>query len=46
MHDKVEKFEDLEVWKEGMSLASVVYKSVKALRDYSLRDQIVCRMGC
>lgn len=41
---KVERFEDLEVWKESRVLVSMVYAAVKekgALRrDYRFRDQI------
>ena len=36
----VTKFEDLEVWKESMKLASCVYKEFKSVRDYGLRDQV------
>ena len=37
---KVEKFENLEVWKEGMQLALNLYKMLKDCRDYWLRDQM------
>jgi len=40
MTGKVGKFEDLEVWKEGMRLASKVYQALSACRDYGLRDQM------
>jgi len=40
MGGKIEKFEDLEVWKEGMRLAEKVYKSLKDCRDFGLRDQM------
>lgn len=43
---KVEKFEDLEVWKEGMQLALNLYQILRDCRDYGLRDQMqraVCR---
>ena len=36
----IHKFEDLEVWKEGMRLASDVYKSLKNSKDFGLRDQM------
>lgn len=37
---KVEKFEDLEVWKEGMRLAQNLYQTLRDCRDYGLRDQM------
>jgi len=36
----VEKFEDLEVWKQSMNLSVHVYKVLKDCRDFGLRDQI------
>ena len=39
---KVEKFEDLKVWQEALSLAIQVYKTFADCRDYSLKDQM-CR---
>jgi len=38
--DKIEKFEDLNVWKEGVRLSVGIYKALKYCKDYSLRDQI------
>jgi four helix bundle protein len=37
---KIEKFEDLEVWKEAMRLTSEIYNNFKTLSDYGFRDQI------
>jgi four helix bundle protein len=41
---KVEKFEDLEVWREARGLVSEVYQAAKQnrelARDYRFRDQI------
>lgn len=37
---KVEKFEDLEVWKEGLQLALSLYQLLRDCRDYGLRDQM------
>ncbi len=37
---KIEKFEDLKVWKDSMRLASDIYKTFKDLHDYGFRDQI------
>ena len=37
---KIQKFEDLEVWKEGVRLSVEIYKSLGGCKDYSLRDQI------
>ncbi|MGQ9569395.1 MAG: four helix bundle protein [Thermodesulfovibrionales bacterium] len=40
---KIERFEDLECWKEARILANMVYKAInsseKFKRDYRLRDQ-------
>jgi four helix bundle protein len=40
---KIERFEDLECWKEARMLANMVYKAInsseKFKRDYRLRDQ-------
>ena len=40
MGEKVGKFEDLEVWKEGMRLAVKIYRVLNTCRDYGLRDQM------
>jgi four helix bundle protein len=40
MEDKIQKFEDLKVWKESMQLAYKLYTILKDCNDYSLRDQI------
>ena len=41
---KVERFEDLEVWKEARGLVSMVYQAAKENgaigKDYRFRDQI------
>ncbi len=37
---KFEKFEDLEVWQEGMRMIINIYTSLADCKDYSLRDQI------
>lgn len=39
---KVERFEDLKVWQDGLSLSIQIYKTFAECRDYGLRDQI-CR---
>jgi four helix bundle protein len=39
---KVEKFEDLKVWQEALSLAIQVYKTFASCKDFALRDQM-CR---
>ncbi len=36
----VSRFEDLEVWKEGMRLAVKIYKGLSGCGDYGLRDQM------
>ena len=40
MTGKIEKFEDLNVGKESMSLTVELYDSLKDCRDYGFRDQI------
>ena len=40
MGDKIDKFEDLEVWKESMRFAVNLYQLLKECRDFSLRDKI------
>lgn len=37
---KVNKFEDLDVWKEAQAFSSEVYTSLKNNKDYGFRDQI------
>ena len=36
----IEKFEDLDVWKEGVRLSVEIYQVLKDCKDYSLRDQM------
>jgi four helix bundle protein len=40
MSDKIEKFEDLNVWKEAMRLATKTYSLLNDCKDYGLRDQM------
>jgi len=40
MDNKIEKFEDLNVWKESMLLAAEIYKVFCNCRDFGFRDQI------
>ncbi|HET6527569.1 MAG TPA: four helix bundle protein [Balneolaceae bacterium] len=40
MSDKIEKFEDLNVWKEAMKLTVQIYKELENCKDFGLRDQI------
>lgn len=37
---KIESFEDLEVWKEGMRLSIQICKLLKECKDYGFKDQI------
>jgi len=37
---KIEKFEDLEVWKISMNVSVLVYRMLKNCRDFGLKDQI------
>lgn len=38
--EKVMYFEDLVIWKEGMTLCKGVYELVRSCKDYSFKDQI------
>ncbi len=40
MSPPVNRFEDLEVWKEGMQLAVRVYRVMEKSRDFGLKDQM------
>ncbi len=40
MKKKIESFEDLNVWKESISLTLDIYKYLRKCRDYGLRDQL------
>lgn len=40
MKTTINRFEDLEVWKEGMQLATRVYQVMENSRDFGLRDQM------
>lgn len=40
MNGKIEKFEDLGVWKESISLATEIYTILKNGKDFSLKDQM------
>nr|WP_295934230.1 four helix bundle protein [uncultured Dyadobacter sp.] len=42
MMSKVEKFEDLKVWQDGIALSIHVYQTLETCRDFSLKDQM-CR---
>jgi len=40
MNYKINRFEDLDVWKESMRLAVEVYEALRPCRDYGLKDQM------
>ncbi|MEO5961033.1 MAG: hypothetical protein ABIZ49_09190 [Opitutaceae bacterium] len=40
MKKKIERFEDLEVWKVSMQLAVAVYEALAQCRDFGLRRRI------
>ena len=40
MSKNIEKFEDFEVWKEGINLCFDIYRNLKECKDFSLKDQI------
>jgi hypothetical protein len=37
---KIERFEDIEAWKEGRELVVDVYKSLSHIKDFGFKDQI------
>jgi len=40
MGDKIQRFEDLSVWKEAMQLVVEVYSMLINCKDYGLKDQV------
>lgn len=42
MNTKIEKFEDLDVWQNAISLSVEIYSKFQNCKDHSLKDQ-VCR---
>jgi four helix bundle protein len=36
----IEKFEDLNIWKESVELSVILYKQLRNCKDYALRDQM------
>jgi four helix bundle protein len=40
MKNKIEKFEDLKIWQDGVSMAVDIYALFKDSRDFGFRDQI------
>ena len=40
MNTKIEKFEDLKIWEEGINLSVAIYKTLSNCKDLGLRDQI------
>jgi 23S rRNA-intervening sequence protein len=37
---KIERFEDIEAWKEAKDLVKEIYRSFAIIKDYSFKDQI------
>ncbi|MGB5218278.1 MAG: four helix bundle protein [Smithella sp.] len=37
---KIERFEDIESWKEARSLVTDIYKLFASVKDYGFKDQI------
>lgn len=37
---KIERFEDIDVWKRSVNFANQIYASFKSTKDFSFRDQI------
>ncbi len=40
MSDRVQKFEDLKVWKEAMRLTVEIYREMQECKDFGFKDQI------
>lgn len=40
MSEKNNRFEDLHVWQEGISLATQIFKELQDCTEYELRDQL------
>lgn len=40
MEKKIERFEDLQIWQDGVELAILIYASFRESRDFGFRDQI------
>lgn len=40
MGNKIHKFEDLNIWKEGINLVTEIYKVLENCKDFGLRDQM------
>ena len=38
--NKIQKFEDLLIWNEGMDLVVEIYNNLKPCKDYGLKDQL------
>lgn len=37
---KIERFEDLPIWKDARALSQILYKITLSMKDFSLRDQM------
>lgn len=40
MKNKIEKFEDLRIWQDGVSIAVDIYGLFKESKDFGFRDQV------
>ena len=40
MKDKIEKFEDLKIWQDSVTIAVEIYALFKDSKDFGFRDQI------
>ena len=38
--EKYKRFEELEIWKEGMAICKDIYALLKDCKDYGLKDQM------
>lgn len=39
MARRIQKFEDLDIWREGMGLVRDIYRCMRTCKDFNLRDQ-------
>ncbi len=40
MRQKIERFEDLNIWQDGVDIAADIYHHLKECKDFGLRDQL------
>jgi four helix bundle protein len=40
MTEKMDGFESLDIWKKGIDICIIIYKTFEKCKDYGLKDQI------